>query len=171
MNVRLTFLLLFALWFQCDLSAQSEETSTEKKNAIIAVSTFPGLQYERNLNKDPNLQVRASLGLSFLPKRKFTPYYSVHVPIAVVILTGKRNGHFEGGIGYERSWTFSSVTNAKTSTDNFIHARLGYRYQRNNEGGLVLQVGIEPGLWYSWDIDYLASDYLVLPYLGVGWSF
>ena len=83
--------------------------------------------------------LRIGLGTNFFFLPEETSTYPI-VPVEAVGLMGRREKHFEFGVGYTRRFT---------EDPDLLHdmyfGRLGFRYQRP-EGGLVVRVALTPFL-------------------------
>lgn len=97
------------------------------------------INFERLFLQQAELKVglRAGIGtnLFFLPEETTT--YPI-VPIEAIGLMGRREKHFEFGLGYTRRFT-----DDPDLLHDMYFGRLGFRYQRP-EGGLVVRVALTP---------------------------
>ncbi|MBW7468897.1 hypothetical protein K0O23_17610 [Pontibacter aydingkolensis] len=81
------------------------------------------------------LRIGVGTNLFFLPEEKTT--YPI-VPIEAIGLMGRREKHFEFGLGYTRRFTDDPEL-----LHDMYFARLGFRYQQP-EGGLLVRVALTP---------------------------
>jgi hypothetical protein len=126
--------------------------SFEAKNAIYLEmggnAYVYSLNYERIFLPKKYIKVGARAGISVLPKNNLTAPYPI-VPLEVIALTGKRNHHFETGIGltpFIGYVTYDGARGSDYERERLQAAttfRLGYRYQKP-EGGFMLRAGYMP---------------------------
>ncbi|MBC5993465.1 hypothetical protein H8S84_11520 [Pontibacter sp. SD6] len=83
------------------------------------------------------LRIGVGTNFFFLPEETTT--YPI-VPVEAIGLFGRREKHFEFGLGYTRRFT-----DDPDLLQNMYFGRLGFRYQRP-EGGLVVRVALTPFL-------------------------
>ncbi|MDO1448259.1 hypothetical protein Q0590_18435 [Rhodocytophaga aerolata] len=106
------------------------------------------LNYERIFLPEKYIKVGARAGISLLPKNNLTAPYPI-VPLEVLAFTGKRNHHFETGIGltpFVGYVTYAGARGSDYERERLQAAttfRLGYRYQKP-EGGFMLRAGYMP---------------------------
>lgn len=99
------------------------------------------INFERLFFQQAELKAGLRIGVGsnffFLPEEPTT--YPI-VPVEAVGLFGRREKHFEFGLGYTRRFT-----DDPDLLQNMYFGRLGFRYQRP-EGGLVVRVALTPFL-------------------------
>lgn len=106
---------------------------------IAGNSDTYSINFERLFLQQAELKIglRAGIGtnLFFLPEETTT--YPI-VPIEAIALMGRREKHFEFGLGYTRRFT-----DDPDLLHDMYFGRLGFRYQRP-AGGLVVRVALTP---------------------------
>lgn len=143
--ITLLLLLLLGLLFPGKLLAQRYRTA-ENFSAMTATYFEAGgngdtysVNLERLFLQQAELKVGLRVGIGsnlfFLPEEDTT--YPI-VPVEAVGLMGRREKHFEFGLGYTRRFT----DNPELLHDMYF-GRLGFRYQPP-EGGLVVRVALTP---------------------------
>ncbi|WP_187264744.1 hypothetical protein [Pontibacter beigongshangensis] len=201
MKPSVTILSCFPLLLLFSTSAYAQRLPEEftKKNSIYveAGGLTPGysLNYDRMVFQRNSLKVLARAGVSAFTVRNRTRQalsefgdkraldYGLISEVSVVM--GKRNHHFETGLGYSYSNTVGYHKRKENGvlTDFYrivfhghhLVSHIGYRYQKPS-GGLVLRAGLKPVL-ISKSVNnakYLSNSYNFFDLsagVSLGWSF
>jgi len=160
MNLQIKYLLLlvlvFALSFSIESSAQTKAETFTAKNAIyLEVGGSSGryaVNYSNIFHQKGKLKLNASAGFSMW-RNKISDFKTIWlpvIPLEVSALYGKSNHHLEMGFGLisflDRTLAIDSETfefSDKVVFGAVIPVRIGYRYQKP-EGGFFFRVGYTP---------------------------
>jgi hypothetical protein len=137
------FLILLVLQVQLVFS-QEPLNSKNKKNSIYAEAFGQGfcwsLNYDRILKTESIIQNSFSVGLVNVPKViGFGDGVYYGIPISYNLLFGKKNHHFELGLGLTNMLVFPEMNNGLSKYYLCLTPKVGYRFQKPN-GGLFLKV-------------------------------
>ena len=183
--MKLLFFVLFVVG-TCTAKAQVAAGSADfKKNAIHAEALGNALiysvNYERVIRSSGALPIAVRVGISYIDlSEEDKPQRSFGIPIELLGWTGKKNGHFEFGLGYsyhEREYRERANLNVYRNietTQQFLTARLGYRFQKPT-GGFMFKTALVSMLLFAEDTNDPSPIelpvYVPWPGVSVGWAF
>lgn len=185
-------LMGFLMIAQNKLSAQSEpETDADiftAKNSVHAEllgnSGGYALNYGRILHQKNRIKLWGSAGFSLRRRGSSEPIFSAHwipyFPAEITVFLGKSKHNLELGAGFytlrNRSYTVDeSLPNfirEEIHWDQFILARIGYRYQKP-EGGFFFRAAYTPGIQF-FNSETRGKEVFYSPFLigiSLGYSF
>ncbi|MDX2188785.1 MAG: hypothetical protein SFY32_02885 [Bacteroidota bacterium] len=143
-NIFSLIILIIAL--NIGFAQEKEQVPNElpkiKKNTVFVELLGNGylysLNYDRVINYKSKFKQTFRIGLAYLP---FSPLSEIHLPFEYNFLFGKKDGHFEMGIGLTPAlWTYQYISENDTRFGFYNYLRIGYRYQKPN-GGFFFRAG------------------------------
>ena len=173
------FLIIGLFFLSLPIKAQIDFSGNH--NLLVEYEVFHNfsLRYENSILVKDHFLVLGYVGVSsnlFLFSKN--NYKSFGIPIGLNMIFGKSKHHVESSLGYlwenhARQLDFSS----RSYQANYYQLKLGYRYQKIKDSGLILKIGFAASLEgksneprdvvYSRIIDKL----LLGPYIGFGYGF
>lgn len=110
------------------------------------------INYDKIFHQKGAFKSSYRVGISVYPRNYDRIYANVYLPLEITGMYGKRNGHFEFGLGVTPSYlnygTFDP-TNADREVLDYsgmglaVFGRLGYRYQKP-DGGFFFRIAVNP---------------------------
>lgn len=156
---RILMLAVLLMFSQNKAFTQSDAEVFTAKNAvfveILGNSGGYGLNYGRIFHQKNRMKISGSVGFSAVYQRPvefLNPSYWIPVFASeVTAFLGKSRHHLEFGAGFftlrDRDFIFDTSfphnTREETHWDQYINARIGYRYQKP-EGGFFFRAGYTP---------------------------
>ncbi len=139
----LFFLILFFFQVQ-SVVGQKILKSKNINNSIYAEAFGQGfcwsLNYDRMIITKSTIHHSFSAGLVYVPKViGFGDGVYYGIPISYNLLFGKKNHHFEFGLGLTNMLVFPEINNGLSKYYLCLTPKVGYRFQKPN-GGLFLKV-------------------------------
>lgn len=139
------------------ISAQDNNEKPIKANRAVYLElagngVIYSINYDKIFHQKGTFKSSYRVGISLYPRNYDRVYANVYLPVEINGMYGKRNGHFEFGLGVTPSY----INYGTFDLNNFdrevldysglglaVFGRLGYRYQKP-DGGFFFRVGINP---------------------------
>jgi hypothetical protein len=135
--------------------SDSASLNTERKNTVYSelLGNAAGfsINFDRIVFTKNSASISLCIGAGRVPgilinralDNGFTPNFLVYgIPISTNLFWGRRNNHFETGLGLTYQQGLLSV-GQRYSQSVFAVARIGYRYQKKT-GGFFWKIGLTP---------------------------
>ncbi len=155
--------------FSVNIFPQSID-STQKVNNIVVTDINAmgqiGISYEKCIIKLKRVSYFAHLGC----KSSFDAPYSLGLELGLRGFTGKRKSHFEFGYQY-CNFELKNNYSSRNHILSLKQVLVGYRFQNFYKKGIMFNIGLAGTFFKVWDDDYATTDFLPLPYVGVGYCF
>lgn len=176
LKVALSIFISLLITFSCLSQSEKEQADRlSNKNAIylelLGSGLFYSINYDRILITKTKLALSGRIGLSYFPITNFWDFHTFSIPLELNLLIGKENKYFEIGLSSLYQQNFDEMNTSRSLFGSF---RLGYRYQKNDDG-LIYRIGLTPLLpiilddEYQLDVDFVPA----IPWIGfsVGYGY
>ena len=175
-NQNFSFLItLFFIGLSFTTKAQINLSANHNFVTEFVIEEGFSFRFENSILVKENFMLLAYIGVSTQHTTFFSEKYypnTIGIPVGFNLIFGQSKHHFETSIGYR--WEKHYYEYPKSIRKDQYHLKLGYRYQKLKEKGIILKGGFTLGM----DATYQPSDLVregwdkifIGGFLGVGYG-